>query len=132
MTAWQSAVSQGLTYCRVRHHRLDYGIFTGYSSLGLACIFLTLVILVIIAIIANAVREKTLPRKRIEHSFGRTQKMIYYRSGQVRDETWYINDELHRGRDRPAKITCYESGQVEEEWWVNGRKIRERDSQPPQ
>ena len=53
-----------------------------------------------------------------------TKKVIYYESGQVESEYWWVDGKWHR-TDGPARIYYYESGQVGSEYWlVDGKRHR--------
>ena len=79
----------------------------------------------IILIVARLLYDRSLPRKAIDHGFGRLQKITCYRGGQTKEEIWYLNQKQHRADNLPACAEYHRDGQIREaEWYVNGRYVR--------
>ena len=54
---------------------------------------------------------------------------IGYENGIKRVERWFINNELNRDNDLPARIDYYENGNKQiEEWRINGQEHRNNDN----
>ena len=50
--------------------------------------------------------------------------MIYYPTGQIQEQVWWVNSKLHRKGGKPAIIRYWDNGQIhEQQWWINGVKL---------